>query len=97
VGASGIDGTVYALAPFHNQLYIGGEFAHADSVLVADIASWGGSAFADVGSGVSVVSTYAPAQVRALLANDGYLYVGGMIDHAGGLTAYGVARWDGSA
>jgi hypothetical protein len=79
-------------------LYAGGDFTTAGGVEVNGIAKWDGAAWSAL-SGVS--GTGIDGRVLALaVAADGRgeaLYAGGRFTAAGGVRAYNVAKWDGSA
>jgi len=97
---SGIDGDTYcsvqALAiDASGNLYAGGKFDTAGGVSATNIARWNGSSWSALGSGIGS-SAYYP--VRALAVDgSGNLYVGGMFDTAGGVSASNIVKWDGSA
>ena len=82
---------VYTLAWFRGELFVGGEFAHAGGVAIADLARWDGNAWSGFGLAGFETTT------RALAASGDYLYVGGTFDEIGGVAAHGVARWDGDS
>ncbi len=84
----GVDGPVYCLAVYKNQLYAGGRFATADGTPASNIARWDGEAWYPLGSGTN-------GAVRALFVHDGQLYAGGDFTSCDGLTCSFVARWDG--
>ena len=83
-------GRVYALAAYNGELYAAGYFGSAGGEETYYIATWDGSTWSPVGSGVN-------NQVRALAVYDGALYAGGFFTRAGGNTARGIAKWDGNA
>jgi hypothetical protein len=78
-------------------LYVGGSFFGAGGVPANNIARWDGANWTALGSGVSG----AHVGVHALLAYDDgtgpALYVGGIFATAGGSTANGIARWNGTS
>ena len=89
------DGTgadVYALA-FNRSgnVYAGGNFTSAGSLVANSIAKWDGSAWSLLGSGLNN-TVYALA-----VDGSGNLYAGGTFTTAGGVAANRVAKWDGSA
>ncbi|MCH8165047.1 MAG: hypothetical protein IH889_05510, partial [Planctomycetes bacterium] len=99
--ASGIDGgSLWALAVFDDgngaALYAGGSFTSAGGVSANNIARWDGSTWSPVGggtdNGVLVLAAFdnTPGSGPAL-------YAGGDFSTAGGVTAYHVAKWDGSS
>ena len=96
--STGLDAPVEALTVFDGSLFAGGSFWAADGTAVAGIAEWDGTSWSALngssGSGVS-------GGVRALTVYDDgtgtALFVGGTFSTAGGITANGMARWDGTA
>ncbi|MBY0111198.1 MAG: hypothetical protein K2Y21_00145 [Phycisphaerales bacterium] len=70
---------------------VGGTFSTAGGLPAANIASWNGTAWAPLGTGVS-------SDVHAIepIAN-GDLIVGGAFSTAGGISASRIARWDGAS
>ncbi|MEQ9097371.1 MAG: GC-type dockerin domain-anchored protein [Phycisphaerales bacterium] len=98
-GSGGLDG--YALEVYDDgrgdALYVGGEFDLAGGRVVNRVARWDGADWEPLASplGTGVGS----GSVNALLSfNDGSgpkLYVGGLFQSAGGVTAGNIARWDG--
>src|SRR6185436_2279204 len=94
-------GVINALEVFDDgsgtALYAGGDFTAAGDFLANHIARWDGNTWAAVSSGNGMNGI-----VYALLSfDDGIvgpaLYAGGNFTAAGGTSANGVARWDGSA
>ncbi|MFN7022100.1 MAG: GC-type dockerin domain-anchored protein, partial [Phycisphaerales bacterium] len=78
-------------------LYACGTFTQAGGTTVSNIAKWNGTAWADVGGGVSGGSN---AIRDAVVFDDGSgpaLYVGGSFTTAGGSFASNVARWNGTS
>jgi hypothetical protein len=97
--SGGSDTSVYALSVHDDgsgsALYVGGEFDHAGAVLASRIARWNGSAWSALSTGVQFGSVYALSTF-----DDGTgsaLYIGGDFFSAGGVTARGIARWNGSS
>jgi hypothetical protein len=72
-------------------LYVGGAFTNVGSVSANYVASWNGSTWAALGSGLGS----APA---ALVTDPGgNLYAGGAFTNANGAPANYIAKWDGSS
>jgi len=94
-------GGVRTLAVFDDgtgsALYAGGDFSTAGGVAASNIAKWDGSSWSPLGSGVAG----GPGGVYNLhVYDDGSgpaLYVGGWFETAGGITANGIAKWDGTS
>ena len=69
------------------MLYAGGEFTTAGGAAANYAASWNGSAWQALGSGMN-------GGVRAwTVGSDGTLYAGGYFSTAGGVTANYIAKW----
>ncbi len=103
VGA-GFNGAVRALAVFDADgagphpavLVAGGSFTLAGATPVARIASWNGSAWAALGSGLNnTVLTLEIHDADGAAAELPRLYAGGDFTSAGGVPANRVARWNG--
>jgi Tol biopolymer transport system component len=98
----GCNGEVRALVTATDgRVYIGGQFTVCDDVLALGIAVYDPTTrrFSGLGSGAVGVSIDGGeiAAVHALVIRGGDLYVGGRFDHAGGVPANNLARWNGSA
>ncbi len=97
---AGLNGGVYgpfseikALEVYNNELIAGGYFTQAGSIDAFNIASWDGSQWNDLDTGVS-------EDVYSMVVDtiNNFLYIGGAFYNAGGptgITALGIARWDG--
>jgi trimeric autotransporter adhesin len=73
------------------NLYVGGSFVAAGSVMANYVAKWDGTNWSALGSGMD-------DYVTALVVDtSGNLYAGGAFEGAGGVTVKGVAKWDGSS
>jgi hypothetical protein len=83
----GVDGPVYCLAIYKNQLYAGGRFTTAGGAPAANIARWNGAEWSPLGSGTNEA-------VFALFVQGGQLYVGGSFTSCGDVACSYVARWD---
>jgi hypothetical protein len=80
IGASGFNGTVYALAADGNGgVYAGGEFSEVAQVGRGNLVHWDGSSFGTVASGVNNT-------VEALATDPSALYAGGWFTEAGSTT-----------
>ncbi|MBM4112703.1 MAG: hypothetical protein FJ253_04910 [Phycisphaerae bacterium] len=101
-GAAGADGTVYAFAIFDDGrgegpcLFVGGLFGSIGGVPANFVAKWNGTTWSPLGSGTN-------ATVRSFAVFDEgmgqgpSLFVGGNFTSAGGMSANGIARWNGVA
>jgi hypothetical protein len=89
--------TVYALAVYNNQLYVGGLFTNAGGVAGADrIAKWNGSIWSLVGAASAVANN----QVNALAVYNNQLYLGGTFTSAGPTppaACDSICSWNGAA
>ncbi len=80
-----------------SDLYVAGDFAWAGGVSITNIARWDGSNWTAVGEGVVNGLSFAPPPtIRAMVWNEGALFVGGSFTNAGGVSARNIAQWDGS-
>jgi len=87
--AAGTYGTVYALAVSGTDVYVGGNFYYAGTMLANNIAKWNGSTWSALGTGMN-------SPVYALAVSGTDLYAGGQFTTAGGLFAENFAKWNGS-
>ncbi|MBN1575655.1 MAG: hypothetical protein JW913_03835 [Chitinispirillaceae bacterium] len=77
------------------NLFAGGWFDSAGTVVVNGIAKWDGETWSALGSGVSLRTKSHP-YVKALAFDDsGNLYVGGLFDTVSGTAAKRIAVWNG--
>jgi trimeric autotransporter adhesin len=94
-GAVLYSGTVYDIRVRGNEVIAGGDVGMAGTNLVGNLARWDGSTWSAIGGGVSSSSERDPPIVTQILFNTGDLIVAGWFDHAGGVAAEHIARWDG--
>lgn len=89
--AGGCNDDIYtAVYDDSGNLLVGGRFTVAGNVPAARIASWNGTTWSALGTGLN-------ADVRDIVVMpNGDLVVGGDFNIAGGISAQGVARWDGT-
>lgn len=86
---NGINGSVNAIAINGNDLYVGGQFRAAGSLVTDNIAKWNGSVWSALGRGVN-------GNVYAIAVNGDDVYVGGDFTDASGTAANNIAKWNGS-
>jgi hypothetical protein len=84
------EGDCSALCVYDGKLIAGGDFQVANCTLATYIASWDGSSWPPLGSGMNDV-------VKALTVYDNKLIAGGWFTTAGGDSANRIASWDGSS
>src|SRR5262245_25931946 len=100
-GLNQLNGRIQASVLFDDgngtHLYVAGEFRNDERGPGRQgVAMWTGSAYVPVGGGLD-----GPAWALTVYDDDGpgpnqpALYVGGTFQHAGGIDAVGVAKWDG--
>ncbi|MBX3390531.1 MAG: hypothetical protein KF691_13865 [Phycisphaeraceae bacterium] len=99
-GAPGVDGAVYTstmwdpdgAGPAGPVLVIGGEFEYVGATLCRNVATFDPQTgvWAPVGSGVN-------GSVSALAVQNGMLIAGGGFTEAGGVSALGLAKWNGTS
>jgi hypothetical protein len=96
-GLSGLNSFVRALTVYQGKLIAAGHFDHAGETSVNHIAQWDGASWQALGTGVSgqfeIEWTY--TLIRALSVYKGNLIAGGNFMTAGGVSANGIAQWDG--
>jgi hypothetical protein len=97
---TGCDGSVDALASLGGSLYVGGYFSQAGSLSATRLARWTPAATGSDGAWSALTEHYqqgvggTAAEVRALRAFDGRLYIGGRFASAGGVYSKDVVMWD---
>jgi len=78
--------------PVHyDNVYVGGGFEYAGSLIVNNIAMWDGKNWHALGTGITGYKPY----IGCMAVYKGELYVGGSIDSAGGVPANNIAKWNG--
>ncbi|SDT33448.1 hypothetical protein SAMN04488543_3795 [Friedmanniella luteola] len=88
-------GTVAALVPDGDAVYVGGLFDQAGQLPVRSVARWDGQGWDALAGGVT--ATISHGQVFAMTSLGGDLYATGAFQTAGGRVMNNIARWDGSA
>ncbi len=87
---SGVNGNVYALTLYNNELIAGGYFTFAGSQPANSIARWNGTSWQPLGTGMDF-------SVFALTVYNNELIAGGPFVTADGQPANYIARWNGSS
>jgi hypothetical protein len=90
----GLNFAVYAVAVSGTDVYVGGQFASAGDLPIAYIAKWNGTSWSALGEGLSYIEDPWMNGVYAITVNGADVYVGGNFDHAGGILAKHVAKWN---
>ena len=97
--ARGGAGSVKAIVVSGSNLYAGGAFAKAGSVLTSGIARWNGASWSALpvgGNGAQSQFQFVRATVNALALSGSTLYAGGDFASISGVPASGVAAWNGT-
>ncbi len=82
----GVNGRVKAIAVSGSDIYVGGYFDKAGSLVVNNIAKWDGSVWSALGTGTS-------GEVLSIVALGTNIYTGGAFTYP----ANRIARWNGSS
>jgi len=91
--AVGFYGTGYALAVDGRNLYVGGSYTNTGSVILTNIGCWDGGAWHALGGGLA---SGPGSAVRALAAQNGVVYAGGLFV-IGSKLITNLAAWGGSS
>lgn len=97
---SGMNGPVMTLIlDSSGNLFAGGSFTTAGGVTANYVAKWNRSSWESLGSGMQniTVNAFDAAVYTLKFSPSGNLYAGGRFTDAGGVTANGVAQWNGSS
>ncbi len=91
----GVDGDVRSIVVSGSNVYIGGEFANSGTTSLSCIASFntGTIEWSPLGNGMSGTGK----AVYAISLSGSNIYAGGVFDHAGGVSANNIAKWNGSS
>ena len=92
-----ITGKLLSVAAQGSGVYYGGSFSQIGGKAAENIAYWDGTAWRNLGGGLTASAGGEPAAVHRLLAvgNAGVI-ASGTFDHAGTLPVQNIAYWDGS-
>jgi len=92
------NGSINELTVYGGKLYAGGNFEQIGAVTgLNNIASWDGTTWSAVGTGLSISTTGIEDQVKVMTVYNGKLIVGGTFSTAGGELVHNIASWDGTA
>jgi hypothetical protein len=93
---SGTPSYTAALTTYNGNLIAGGYF---NNVGGSNIASWNGSTWTALGSGMSVntANSNPYAVVLSVIEYNGELYAAGQFDTANGVPVNNIAKWDGTS
>lgn len=87
--------------PLEPRLYAGGSFTQLPGAKARRVAAWNGRSWEALGAGMvgenESVSSFALFDEDGPGAGHAALFAGGGFFNAGGVTALGIARWDGAA
>jgi hypothetical protein len=87
---------ISSMAVYNGRLYVSGSFFTAGGVTSSNIASWDGSTWYPVGTGITGPVPQATG-IEYITVINGKLYAGGDFETASGLPATNIAAWDGNA
>lgn len=81
-----------------DKLYVGGTFTSVGGKNIWGIASWDGTSWDSLGSGIDQYPSgpFPPREPWAITRFGSYLYVSGGFSHAGTIFTNAIARWDGT-
>ena len=97
-GGNGGIGLVFSLAVLPNGNLVGaGDFTAAGGVAANNIATWNGSSWSTLGSGVTVQFGFGSPILALAVTSTGDLIAGGNFTTAGGVAARNIARWNGTS
>lgn len=91
-----MNGDVLTLGVWNGQLVVGGKFTVAGTTAASCIATFDGTAWQALGSGLAL-SSGSGVQAQAVASYGGQLVVGGTFTSAGGVLANYIAAWDGTS
>ena len=89
----GTDGPVFALTTYDDKLYVGGHFKYAGGVECHNIAAFTWLTVTPLTDGVALSSDTSISRVWSLETYNNRLYVGGLFDQAGGVSANNIASY----
>ena len=96
----GLNNHCYAIAvsALNGDVYVGGLFTTAGGVDASRIAKWNGSTWSALGAELTWYNNPASTAIicRAIAISGNDIYIGGLFTHAGGVSFYNIAKWDGT-
>jgi hypothetical protein len=82
-----------AMAWYDGRLFVGGVYDRAGGRVANGIATWNGTLWSALGSGVWDLLNDEAGSVLALLEHEDQLFIGGSFDFAGGIPAQNLVKW----
>ncbi len=95
-GVEGTNASVNSIAVGGSNVYVGGRFTLAGGAPANNVARWDGARWWPLGKGTANGVLGSSGIVYALAVRKDGVYVGGRFTTAGGLSAWGLARFDGT-
>jgi hypothetical protein len=86
---------VDAMEVYNNKLYVAGLFFTSDGNVANSIISWDDTTWCAVGGSVQILTNQYP-QINDMCIHNGKLYCVGNFEKIGGISAKGLASWDGT-
>lgn len=79
------------------RVYLGGLFTGVGGTRASRVASWDGTNWSPLGSGLKGTNEGTGTAANVIAVNGSDVYVGGVFTNAGGVSANSIARWNGSS
>ena len=95
---SNTDGSIVDLYEFQDQLYAAGYFTSMDGVSAYGIATYNGTTWLPIGSGLErdIKTATRGGSISDMIGYQGSLYVTGWFTYPGGVRSSAISRWDGN-
>jgi hypothetical protein len=88
---------VSVMTPYNGNLIVAGTFdTVGGNIQAKDIASWNGSSWSAIGSGLTGSYVHGTPGITSMVVYNGDLYVAGYFDSIEGIAANSIAKWDGT-